>query len=578
MKNLFFKIKQNIYILLILLIGSLAWSMTMLKSGIKYFFGYGYWGPNGHDGIWHIALSESLSRGSLDNPIFSGSVLKNYHLGFDIVLAFLHRLTNVSITNLYFQVLPIIFSLLIGILVYKFVNLWRKSKKEALWATLFVYFSCGFGFIVTFLRDKIFTGESMFWSQQSVSTLVNPPFALSLIFILSGLIYLLKYLKNPNIKFYILSIIFFGILIQIKAYAAVLILGGLFVASIYDFLKNKNLSFFKVFLGALFLNLVLFLLFKTDSATKVFTWQPFWFLETLMSYSDRLGWQRFYSAMTTYKLGGIWFKAILAYGLAFLIFLLGNMGLRIIGFSFFIKILKNKIKVNGFLIFISSIVLLALIIPMFFVQNGTPWNTIQFFYYYLFFFSIFTGISISWIMSKTRPIIETILLFIILIFVVLGTWSTLQHYLPKMPQSMVSSSEYEALDFLAKKPYGIVLTYPFDKYKAKEAEKYSPRPLYLYDSTAYVSAFSKKQMYLEDEVNLNIMGYNWNERRDKVYWFISNLDKEKGRDFLNSNNIKYIYLVKEISPIMGEKLKLGSAELGLTKIFENSLVTIFQVE
>ena len=45
----------------------------------------------------------------------------------------------------------------------------------------FVYFSSGFGFVVTAIRDGQFTGESMFWSQQSVSTLVNPPFALSLI-------------------------------------------------------------------------------------------------------------------------------------------------------------------------------------------------------------------------------------------------------------------------------------------------------------------------------------------------------------------------------------------------------------
>ena len=32
-------------------------------------------------------------------------------------------------------------------------------------------------------------------------------------------------------------------------------------------------------------------------------------------------------------------------------------------------------------------------------------------------------------------------------FTIFGAWSTLQHYLPKMPQSMVSNEEYAALDF-----------------------------------------------------------------------------------------------------------------------------------
>jgi len=543
----------------VIFLGSITWALTMVRSGWAYKYGYGFWGPNGHDGIWHIALSKSLSSGSFENPVFAGENLKNYHLGFDLLLALLHKLTTIPISVLYFQILPPLFAVVIGLLVYKFVYLWRGSKNESLWATAFVYFGSGFGFLVTFLRDGVITGESMFWSSQSVSTLVNPPFALSLIFILSGLIALQK--KNL-----LLSILFFGLLIQIKAYAAILILGGLFVSGMYSLIINHQSLTIKIFFGSLVTNLFLFSLVKNDSLS-VFVWQPMWFLETMMSYSDRLGWERFYSAMTTYRMGGIWFKEILAYGVAFIIFIMGNMGIRVVGFYFFAK---NK-KLDSLLVFILTMVSMAVVIPMFFVQNGTPWNTIQFFYYYLFFFSIFAGISTSWIKNKIKYII-------FFIFAILGAWSTLQHYLPIMPQAMVSSGEYEALNFLAKQPQGVVLTYPFDKNKAKEAEKNPPRPLYLYESTAYVSAFSGKQSFEEDEVNLNITGYDWKTRSEQVLWFVSNLDVKAGKDFLKSNNIKYLYLVKEASPLQGELLKLGTTELGLTKIFENSTVDIFQVE
>lgn len=540
---------KNKSLISLILLGSIIWSLTMFRSGIQYSFGYGFWGANGHDGIWHIALSESLSRGSLNNPIFTGEVIKNYHLGFDLLLSLINQVTKIPINLLYFQILPPIFAILIGLLTYLFVFDWRKSKKEALWSTFFVYFSSSFGFLVTLFRGDGITGESMFWVSQSISTLVNPPFALSLIFTLLGLIFLQKNMK-------LLAILCFGILIQIKAYAGILILIALFIS-----------GNFSVFLGSLLISALIFLPFSRE-AVSVFTWQPFWYLETMMSYSDRVGWERFYSAMTTYKMGGIWLKALLAYGVAFFIFVIGNMGLRVIGLFYYFKILKNKIKIDWEIIFITSILLVAILIPTFFVQKGTPWNTIQFFYYYLFFFSILTGIVTSWINRK--------FIIIFILFAILGSWVTLQHYLPKMPQAKISNEEIEVLEFLKKQPQGIVLTYPFDFDKAKQAM--APRPLYLYESTSYVSAFSQKDIYLEDEVNLNIMGYAWKDRKEKVLEFILNLDPEKGKEFLKTNNIKYLYLVKNISPLMGEYLKLGADDLNLKKIFENEEAILYKYE
>ena len=88
--------------------------------------------------------------------------------------------------------------------------------------------------------------------------------------------------------------------------------------------------------------------------------------------------------------------------------------------------------------------------------------------------------------------------------------------------------------------------------------------------------FLKKAVFLEDEVNTNIMGYDWKNRREEVLWFISNLDIQKGQNFLKSNNIKYLYLVKAVSPLQEELLKLGSTELDLEKIFENKESIIYR--
>src|SRR4030067_1868542 len=85
---------KNKLVLFLILLGSLSWSLTMVKSGLLKDFGIGFWGPNGHDGVWHIALAKSLARGSWEVPVFAGETLMNYHIGFYLLLAVFNKLTN----------------------------------------------------------------------------------------------------------------------------------------------------------------------------------------------------------------------------------------------------------------------------------------------------------------------------------------------------------------------------------------------------------------------------------------------------------------------------------------------------
>lgn len=522
---------------LLILIGSLSLILTMVKSGWNYSYGVGFWGANGHDGIWHIALAESLARGTLNSPIFAGFAIQNYHIGFDLVLAIANKITNIPIPNLYFQIFPVIFTLLIGYLTYEFTLRWTKSSRSAFFATFLIYFGGSFAYLIG-------RGESTFWSQQAISTLINPPFALSLIFILLGLINLLKNKK-------ILGIIFFGLLIEVKVYAGILILVGLFL--------SKN---FKVFFGTLLVSLLLYFNMGNFS-TGLVIFQPFWFLETMMNTSDHVGWAKFGEAMLNYKSGDVYFKGFIAYAVAFLIFILGNFGTRI----FFIKDVFKKLDSTKILML--GIIGAGIIIPTFFVQSGTPWNTIQFLYYSLFLSGILAGITLSNIKTSMNRIIEVT---VILLTIPTSILTLKDVYIPSRPPAKLSVDEISALKFLSSQPDGIVLTYPFDQKKAKEAEGNPPRPLYLYASTAYVAAYSKHQVFLEDEINLDITGYAWKDRRTEIEKWYKETDQEKTRKFLSDNNIKYVYWVKP------QRALLGEGQLGLEKIFENGEAMIYVVK
>src|SRR5260221_7041140 len=305
-------LKQYLIVSLLLVGGTISWSITMVKSGLLYPFGMGFWGANGHDGIWHIALINSLARGSLQMPTIAGESIKNYHLGFDLLLAFIHNAIRISTVNLYFQILPPVLAFLIGLSCYKFVYEMTKSVRASLWATFFVYFGGEASWIIG-------RGESTFWSQQSISTLINPPFALSLIFIFTGLYFLLK--TKP-----ILAILFFGILLETKAYAGVLILGSLMLAGIWEYLREKKFDILKIFFGSTILSLFLFVLLNRGSE-NVFVFQPFWFLQTLFNL-DRFSVPRLASAITNYNFAHNFLKLFPAYIFAFIVFCVGNIWTR----------------------------------------------------------------------------------------------------------------------------------------------------------------------------------------------------------------------------------------------------------
>ncbi len=532
--------------IIVFLLGTITWSVTMVKSGLIYKYGMGFWGPNGHDGIWHIAVINSLAKGTLSMPVYAGENLKNYHIGFDFLVAIIHKVTSISVINLYFQIIPPILAFLIGYLVYRLVFTWRRSKLQALLASFFVYFSGSFGWIVTLLRGEGIGGESLFWAQQSLSTLINPPFALSLVIIFIGLLSLIRYQNTTTAGNLLITAFLFGLLIQIKIYAGVLVILALFFSGVWSILKNRRYQIFYLSIFTLIISILL-ILPTYDLKTKSLIFQPFWFLESMVATTDRFYWPKMASALYNYKLSGNILKMTLAYALTFLIFIIGNLGLRIITLPWIkgkIKTIKN-LDVLDIMIF--SIIFLGILLPMLFIQTGNSWNSIQFFYYSLIFLSIISGVAVGGYIEKLKlgksshniPIYKlkiytiTVMLIVLTIPTII---STLRHYLPSRPPTMIPATELSALMFLGKQSDGIILPVPFNKELADKWASDPPKPLYLYESTAYVSAITGKQTYLEDEVNLEITGYEWRQRKDDVTNNINNISH------LRSLGITYIYI------------------------------------
>lgn len=546
---------QKITLFLTLIVFSLVLSLPLIRSGLTYDYGIGFWGPSGHDMIWHLNLINHINN-PLKIPLgsFSGEYLQNYHPFYDILIAFIAKITHISNSTLVFQIYPLVTSLIYLYLSFLIGKKLTQKFSGGIFLVFLNTFASSAGFLVTLIREGNFGGESLFWSMQSASIQINPPLVLSYLFIL-GLI-----LKILNKKTDLLVIIFLVLLPITKAYGGV---AGYLIWGFYSLiqLQKKQIKPLVYLIISLPLSYIVFRQYNFMSSGLI-QFSPLWFIDQLFNSPDKLYFPRLSSALYNLKLAGN-LKVIPIYIFGVGIFLFGNYFLRLFGF---LPPYSSKSTFHKTLL-LSSLILT--ILPLLFIQNGTAWNTIQFLYYGLLFGNI---LLVSFIFSDSFTIFKKILLFLILLLSVLGNINTYQNYLGNPPPSAIPAKEIEALNFLNQQPAGTVLTVPYDPH-LKDFFPQTPVPLYAYITSAYIPAFTRQTTFISDEMNLNNSGYDWQNRLNQSLKFFKQENVFQDRGFLVNNKIDYVYL----AGIQKDRTFLDLQNMSLVPIFENDGAAIYRV-
>lgn len=545
-------------------------------NGLPYKEGIYFWSSHGHDGTWHMALMEELKDFfPAQSPIFAGEALKNYHYFVDLVMAEFVRLFGFSSLDLYFRMFPILFSLLIGLNVFIFAYKWRQKLSLAYWAVFFAYLVGSFGYFVTFLQGRTWLGgDTIFWVSQGNTILANPPHAVSFTVIAAFFFCFIKYLEEKKNSLLFLSALLGGVLIEFKVYAGVTILGGLLATGIFEFLLRRQLQAIKVFALSLPLSFLVYLPSSAGSSGFL-KWQPWWYIRTMVVVPDRLNWIDLEFKRQHYFSRGTWrgfLRALQMEGTAFLIFLIGNLGMRFIGFwECFKQLVKGK-KITTFDFFLGVCVIISFVLPLLFLQKGVVWNTIQFMQYFLFFFGFLAAVTADEITNQKQKLKGWIFAILIVAFSLPTVLANIVGFGPGRAFSRLPYSELEALEELKKvsRREDVILTSPFNKYASSDYQV--PIPLYAWDSTAYVAFFSQRRTFLTDEGQTEILGYPREERLEKVNNFFLTGDPDEAKNLLKDFNVSYIYLVKD------QKFSFEADEAGLEKVFENDWSRIYKVK
>jgi len=579
LKKCFQAILGNKPLLAIIIIGILVQGFINFPSGMKYKEGIYFWSSQGHDGLWHVSLMKEMKNHfPLNNPLYAGRPVQNYHYSCDLLMGEFYRLFPFfDPLDLYFRFFPVIFSSLIGLGVFSFTKK-KWNMTCAYWAMFFTYFCGSFGYIYSVMKGGfLFAGEAVFWAAQGNTILGNPPHALGLI-LLTASVLLLQIWSEEKKTFWLIVLGFLGFfLTTVKISSGVILLISLGVAGLFYLVTEKRLS---ILILSAVLGITNFVSLKmiSPSAESFIMFLPLWFPRTMMV--DKLSDVSWELKKQHYISKNTWHSWLRVYQLeieAILIFIVGNSGMRILGF---LEVIKRIKKIGVVDIFLFSCLVFPLVLVLLFVQKGIIYNFIQFMQIYLHFLGIFAGVSVAFLLGKIKNIKVKIILAVVIIFLAVPTAvGNLFDFYGRgaRPNAKVTYPELSALDWLRKnsRPKDIVLTKPFYKRTGKEEYRYPTRPwpISAWYSTPYVYVFSDRYTFLSGEEQLLITGYKPGADLELIREFFKQGNFEFNRKLLKEKNISYIYIRKD-----EVDKPLSEGENGIKEVFANDEVLIFSTK
>lgn len=558
-------VRHNIPLTILVLLAAILHLSIILPSGSHYCFngicGDFFWGVHEHDGIWHMAAAQTAFKSFPPlNPIYEGLPLSRYNSLLDFVL-FVFSLIGISPFFMYFKILPVIWFITFTYTSFRLSALLNKKKIFSFMFLFLSYFGASFSFIIPLLRAKTIEGTSSLLAMQAVLTLTNLQLAFSYVILFLILILLHeKKLLNKQIALVCLYVFLqWGLKFYVGFMSSVIIGVVFFVRFLKE--KNKKYIFYITLIGisslfSLFLN---YNPFGQQGGGPPFVFDPLALIWPLVE--DPSMFYSYYWSNAKYTLlasNHISPRLISFMSVLTLLYIFLNLGPRILGFFYLIKknISKKRSEID---LGILAGVVLSLIFPILFVQRGVWWNTVQFLFPVFLMLNMYTAGFIADIKVKG---VRVALITTIIILSIPYAIDALRGFTTYPGIIYISDGEKEALAFLKKIPDGVVYTPLFNSNSA--LNKKGVIPLFNHVDSAYIPAYTGKQVLYANYVQLNLLNIDYQGRREMI----------KNGDCSLLSKIIYAYIpVSQNKDIFFKKCINNNKEF--KRIFNNSTTLIY---
>ncbi len=546
-----------IFLLVILLIACLTQGYPLLSSFLLTPQGTG--SPVLHDSLWHLSIINQLAYNSPPlHPGMSGYTLANYHYFSDVFLYQIQQLTHIQSIFVYFRIAPIIAASGFTITTFLLARQLTQTKLAAYFGTLLVLFSGSLSWIIPLLwPGKIWPANSIMLDQP-FDQLTNAHTYFGFSLFLLGTHLLIKSRQKSKILLVLAGVIF-GFTLGVKAYASFIALAALATASLFQILTTKKTT---LAIWGLIPALIIFtfLFSKTiNQSQQQLIFSPGWLLEHMAQDTDRFN---FPSNFTNKKLAYIsthnYLYLFLLYFHQLFWYLIGNLSTRIISLIVFLSWLFHYKRINPTKIFLLSVVIISLSMPILFHQGKSSYNSVQFAPYGLIVSSLLSALVI-----EKLPLNKTKLFFIFTFIFTLSLPTSAKTFYEYVSQTkthhQISNFDLQALKYLKQNSTNddVVLTPPGSQH----------------DLFMIVPAISSRTTYYSGAVFAPLTGIDPTDKLSKrqiLFDLSSTLSQKK--NFLISNNISHIYLHTDDQQLINH---LTQNNL-VTNFYSNQEITILK--
>jgi hypothetical protein len=301
----------------------------------------------------HIAIANELTHTvPPQSPVFSGQPL-TYHYGMDLVVAMFDNATGLNTRDLTLRFVPTLFLALSMLSVFCFSRSWLGSGYFAALVVFLVFFGEDFAFIPGLLLGEKGDWSVRYFSMPTVFSLfyTNPMLpGVGLLF--AGLFCLQRYLREHGGAWLLLSAVLFVALMEVKVFTAAHIMCSLGFAAIVYLLLFRNADLFKVaaLTAALAAPLVLSVYLGNKSGADWITTFDRWRYVSYMV--EVLGMKN--------RLTGV----VALIGIALPIYLVGCLGLRVIGVPAILSAMFRPDRQSGLRFVLALFVVIGVVITL----------------------------------------------------------------------------------------------------------------------------------------------------------------------------------------------------------------------
>ncbi|HVZ67438.1 MAG TPA: hypothetical protein VG917_04185 [Patescibacteria group bacterium] len=391
--------KKDLAPLVVITILSIIFSIPMITSG---YFGNSLRlvGVNNIDGIWYLAqITELKNNFPPQHPGFAGYPLTGYHFLYFFLLAKISNIFGIPSVTLLFSFGSVLTAVMWGLGVYCLILKWSKDRINALIAVFLTMFGGSFVFISWLQGHRALDLDSGYGILQPPLSLLNPPFAISVVFLTAFLISSYEYFKSNNKSWIFPLVLIAGAVSLFKVYAGIIILGGFLFIVLVNLLQKKFYIIYGL-IGVILLFFATYWPFTDKTAHLIF--YPLWAPHSVLK--DNMPWYGYTEKFYTYSREHVIKGLITIESYALFIFLIGNIGSRIIGLVVlpFIYFKKRKLP-SLFSSMVFLMLLGSILTTLFFIQTGKVFETIQFSWYFLFLISLFSSFGLAFILELKYP-------------------------------------------------------------------------------------------------------------------------------------------------------------------------------